>query len=225
MSVEIQGKGTVMNRIDVLFETWAKLNDEADMAIFAYDAGQREEGSIRLDHIWQTFRRVFANEKERESLENAFQDTMSMVLNRLYLDMEETEDEENLWDFCKQVCRFFKPGEIWREDYVIYVGRFLQKRREYAACDQWFERCTEEEPEMLIYWAYWAACLTERGEKEAAIAMLDRIMEQRPICSYGTLSLYRQTRRVYAALGEKEKSQLCRQRIGELDEDLLLYEE
>lgn len=214
-----------MNRIELLFETWSELNDQAEMAIFAYDAGEREEGMVQFERIWQVFQKTFSAEEDRADLEEAYQDTMNMVLNRMYLNMEESGEDEKLWVFCTQVCRLFKPGEIWREEYAVCIGRMLQKRKDYEACDLWFEGCGKAEPDNPVYAAHWAACFMERGMEKRAEELLDHAVAKTQVCNYLTLGFYRLARKLYEKLNRKEKAELCRQRICDLDEDLLFFEE
>lgn len=223
--MEIQGKGTVMNRIDFLFEKWAELSSEAEMAILAYDAGKRKEGMAQFKHIWQMFQKIFAAEEDRISLEEAYLDTMNMILNRMYLELEETENDETLWDFCNQVCDLFRPNEIWREDYAVCIGRLLQKQGKYNECDRWFSVCLKEEPYNPVYIAEHAACMVQRGENDVALDMLAVGLKKYSKCNYLTLRFYRTAGKLYRKLQQQEQADLCRRRICELDKDLLLYED
>ncbi len=214
-----------MNRIECLFETWAELNGMAEMAILKYDAGERREGMKQFKHIWQMFQEIFAAEEDRICLEEAYQDTMNLLLNRMYLELKETEKDEELWDFCSQVCDLFRPDEIWREDYAVCIGRLLQKQGRYEECDRWFTACLEEESYNPIYIAEYAACLALRGENELALNMLDTALVQYPKCNYMTLRFYRAAKRLYQNLQQKKQAEICRKRICELDEGLLMDED
>ena len=214
-----------MDRIEFLFEKWAGLEVEAQMAILAYDEGEREESMAQFACIWRVFQETFAAEEDRTDIGQAYQETMNMLLNRMYLDLEETGSEEDLWEFCRQVCRLFRPDEIWLEDYAGCIGRLMQKERQYEACDRWFEACQRAEPENPVYIAQWAACLAERGEVKRALAMLDEGVKRAPECSYGTLGFYRLARGLYQQLQRDEQAEICRQKICELDEDLLTLDE
>ncbi len=214
-----------MNRSECLFEKWAALSSEAEVAILVYDEGDRQEGMKQFKHIWQRFQAMFAAKEDRISLEEAYQDTMNMLLNRMYLELEETESDEVLWEFCSRVCDLLGPDEIWREDYAVCIGRLLQKKKEYEACDQWFVKCQKEEPVNPAYAAYHAACLAERGEMKRALAMLDESVQHNPKCTYTTLRFYRLAARLYEQWKQNEMAALCKQRICELDRDLLLFSE
>ncbi len=214
-----------MNRIECLFEKWAELNGKAEMAILRYDAGERREGMKQFKHIWQIFQEIFAAEKDRASLKEAYQDTMNMVLNRMYLELEETENVEAMWCFCNQVCNLFRADEIWREDYAVCIGRMLQKQERLDECDRWFAVCLKEEPYNPIYIAEHAACVVQRGERELAVKMLDVGLVQYPKCNYMTLRFYRAAKRLYQNLQQKKQAEICRKRICELNEDLLADEE
>ncbi len=205
-----------MNRGESLFIQWTELSDAAERAILAYDVGERQAGIQQMQQIWQRFQMVFAEKKDRSYLQGAYRETMSLLLNRMYWELEESATEEQLWDFCRQVCEFFGADEIWREDQVLCLGRMFQKQGRFRECDQWFELCRKEEPENPTYMAEHAACKVLMGKSEEALEILDAGLRQYPGCSYISLQFYKKASRVYRDLGQMEKSLMCRQKIGEL---------
>ena len=213
-----------MDRNDVLFERWAELQCEADMAILAYDGGEREEGREQLEEIWKCFQKELGCREERMGLEDAYQETMNMVLERLYWDYEEAGDEAKLWQFCQEVCRELSSEEAELEEYASCLGRLMQKRGQIRECDAWFARCCEENPDSPIYRAEWARCWLQRGEREQAENLLEQGMSIAPKCRYDTLHFYQVAVGLYRVLQREDAAEHCLQKIAELDEELLELE-
>ena len=204
-----------MNRSESLFAQWSRLSGEAESAILAYDAGRRKAGMTQMEKIWQEFQSLFAEEEDRGCLQNAYSDMMSLMLNRMYVELEESAKEEVLWDFCRRVCDFFKAGEIWREDQVLCLGRMFCKQDRLEECDQWFQICRKEEPENPVYMAAHAECKTLMDMTEDALDILNIGLLRYPKCSYISRKFYRKAVRLYQNLGQSDKVKICQQRIGE----------
>ena len=214
-----------MNRIDTLYEKWAQIRTEADEAIQLYDTGSHRKGQKQMMQVWQMFQETFAEEEDRREMEGSYEVTMNMLLERIYLELEEAGNEEVLWKFCSRVCEMFRPDEIWREEYAVCIGKLLQKRNQWAECDRWFAECIELEPENPVYAVRWGLCLYERNETERAQVLLRKTLAQYPQCTYQTFGFYRLIRSAFQSLQMEEEAELCRQRIAELDEELLLFDD
>ena len=224
MCAEIKGKGVVMNCSESLFQKWMELCDEAERAILAYDAGEQQAGMRQMQQIWQRFQLLFAKKKDRSHLQGAYRETMSLMLNRMYWELEESVTEEKLWDFCRQVCEFFSADEIWREDQAVCLGRMFQKQGRSKECDQWFELCRKEEPENPTYMAEHAACKVLMGESAQALEILNAGLRRYPRCSYMSLQFYQKALTVYRDLGQREMAMMCQQKINELRKSVLAKE-
>lgn len=219
------GKDHKMKQTRDLFDVWTELEEEANLAILDYDAGEREEGMERFRSIWQRFRENFGSREARSEIGDMDFEIMSMVLERMYWDMADDGEDQLLWEFCQEVCGLFEPGELWTEEYVDFIGRTLQARGQYAACDEWFQSRIRLEPDRLEHAARWAACLADRQENERAAEILRRAMEQAPKCTLARLGFYRKARKVFLQMKQTEEAEVCRQRICELDEDYLIEDE
>lgn len=206
-----------MNRSEKLFEKWTEMNEAAEMAILAYDAGRREAGMRQMKKIWQEFQILFAEEEDRLCLQDAYGDMMSLMLNRMYVELEESEKEDELWDFCRRVCELFRAGEVWREDQALYIGRFLQKQGKLEECDRWLESCRKEEPENPIYLAELAGCKVLMKKPEKALALLEDGLIQYPKCSYISRSFYRKAEALYRQLGHLDQADICCKRMKEFE--------
>lgn len=210
-----------MKKREELMDMWSEMESAANDAIVIYDMGDREEGRATFLKIWHDFQEDFALYETRQQIGDAYQEAMSMVLNRLYLDLCENKDDQQLWDFCWQVCSIFRPEEIWLEDYVCCIGALMQKRGQYEECDEWFLKYHELEPAQSVYMAQWAHCLMRRGNPQKALQLLDEVLQKNLKCDAFHLNYYLMAWKLYEALNEPEKAELCKNKIIE-EEELLL---
>ena len=170
-----------------------------------------------MTKIWQEFQILFAQKEDRALLQGGYRETMSLLLNRMYLEIAEANDEDELWDFCSRVCELFRADEVWREDQALYIGRFLQKQGKLEECDRWLESCRKEEPENPIYLAELAGCKVLMKKPEKALALLEAGLIQYPKCSYISRSFYRKAEALYRQLDRLDQADICCKRMKEFE--------
>ncbi|MCI8632789.1 MAG: hypothetical protein HFE64_04835 [Lachnospiraceae bacterium] len=210
-----------LKNTETLADKWNEMECEANDAIALYDMGYRDDQRVILQKIWNTFKREFEVYEKRQVIGDSYQQTMDMMLNRLYLDIDDRGNQQELWDFCWEVCRIFSPNELWLEDYVGCIGMLMEKKGWHTDCDEWFSRYHALEPEQPVYMARWAMCLFHRGNAEKAGSLLDEILDQDPDCDAVYLNFYFIAWKLYEMMGEASKAQICKQKIIDLDEYML----